>query len=308
MTLSLGRTICVCKSLQSCQQYAFLHHVFNSDAHSCDDPKDPFCISPGHHCSVLNILNKVAPFADRGEPGGWNDLDMLEVGQGGMSDEEYKAHFTMWALLKSPLLIGTNICTLSPSSLTILNNPAVIAINQDPLGRPARRVRVDSNVKKDRYGMGEAHVWTGPLAHGDQVVAFFNAADEDLEMEAGLDEIFLDDGPGGSAPQCKQNWRVYDLWSSRMTDKVARKILKANEAGDITKSEKVLRDANWYNATRLGYKEGLSQRDERLLGQEIDEIRAGGTLKATVPRHSVAAFRLRTDDGSAKRYTMHKEL
>lgn len=275
---------------------------------SCDDPRDPFCISPGHHCSVLNILNKVAPYADRSEPGGWNDLDMLEVGQGGMSDDEYKAHFTMWALLKSPLLIGTNIGKLSPASLTILNNPAVIAINQDPLGRPARRVRTDYSVKKDKYGMGEAHVWTGPLAHGDQVVAFLNAADEDLEMEAGLDEIFLDDGPGGTAPQCKQNWRVYDLWGTRMTDKVAGKIIDANEAGDAAKSEKALRKANWYNATKLAYAEGLSQRDERLLGKEMGHIGAGGTLKATVPRHSVAVFRLTTEDGDAKRYTMHKEL
>jgi len=58
------------------------------DLCSCTDASDPHCIAPGSHCSVLNIVNKVAAFADRGQPGGWNDLDMLEVGNGGMTDEE----------------------------------------------------------------------------------------------------------------------------------------------------------------------------------------------------------------------------
>lgn len=137
---------------------------------------------------------------------------MIEVGVGGMTDDEYKAHFTMWAILKSPLLIGADVRNLPPLAMTILNNPAIIAINQDPLGRGAHRLKLDTNVKKDKYGVGEAHVWAGPLANGDQVVAFLNAADEDLDMDIELDEIFVGDGPGGSAPQCKQTWVVYDLW------------------------------------------------------------------------------------------------
>jgi len=58
------------------------------DLCSCTDPASPHCIAPGTHCSVLNIINKVAPYVDRGQPGGWNDLDMLEVGNGGMTDDE----------------------------------------------------------------------------------------------------------------------------------------------------------------------------------------------------------------------------
>jgi alpha-galactosidase len=49
----------------------------------------------------MHILNKVAPYVDRGFKGGWNDLDMLEVGLGGMSDEEYKAKFLDVGLLKN---------------------------------------------------------------------------------------------------------------------------------------------------------------------------------------------------------------
>lgn len=60
----------------------------------------------------------------------------------------------MWAAVKSPLLIGADLRKLSPKTLTILNNPAIIAVNQDPLGRSALRIFRDENVKKDRYGQG----------------------------------------------------------------------------------------------------------------------------------------------------------
>ena len=79
----------------------------------CADSANPHCVSPGSRCSVMHILNKVAPFVDRGFSGGWNDLDMLEVGLSGLSDEEYVAHYSMWAAIKSPLLIGADLRTLS---------------------------------------------------------------------------------------------------------------------------------------------------------------------------------------------------
>lgn len=54
------------------------------------------CQLPGFHCSIMNIIGKAAPIVDKGQPGGWNDLDALEVGNGGMTDDEYKVHFSMW--------------------------------------------------------------------------------------------------------------------------------------------------------------------------------------------------------------------
>ena len=54
------------------------------------------CSLPGFHCSVMNILNKAAPVLNKAQPGAWNDLDMLEVGNSGMTDDEYKTHFSMW--------------------------------------------------------------------------------------------------------------------------------------------------------------------------------------------------------------------
>ena len=58
------------------------------DLCSCENASNPHCIAPGKHCSILNIINRLAPYADRSKPGAWADLDMLEVGNGGMSDDE----------------------------------------------------------------------------------------------------------------------------------------------------------------------------------------------------------------------------
>ena len=78
-------------------------------------------------------------------PGGWNDPDMLEVGNGGCSYEEYKTHFSVWAMLKAPLIIGNDVrsMTKEDETYTILANEALIAVNQDPLGWQARRIWSD---------------------------------------------------------------------------------------------------------------------------------------------------------------------
>lgn len=273
------------------------------DLCSCDEPANPFCVAPGSHCSVINIINKVAPYVDRGQPGGWNDLDMLEVGNGGMTDDEYKAHFSMWAAIKSPLVMGNDLRTLSAKALTILNNPAVIAINQDPGGRSISRIRRDFDIAEDKYGIGETHVWSGSLHGGDQVVVFLNAGGEDKKISATLAEIFLHDGPEGSATQVKGTWEIHDLWANRMEEKVAQKILDA----PVDEAVKLLKDANWYNSTALSYKEGLQKSDERLLGKKIGKIAPGGNLTTMVKSHSAEMFRLRSVGSEGKRKVHFKE-
>ncbi|KXL50518.1 MAG: glycoside hydrolase family 27 protein [Acidomyces sp. 'richmondensis'] len=267
---------------------------------SCVEATDPLCVSPGNHCSILYIINRVAPIAARGEPGGWNDLDMLEVGLGGMQDEEYVAHFSLWAALKSPLLIGADLRKLGAKALSVLNNPAVVALNQDPLGRPVTRIMRREEGKKDQYGIGETQIWSGPLYGGDQVVVFLNAADETLEMKIDLDEIFASEGPGGSAPHSKVTWAVHDLWAERMDEKTAGRVLHDGK--------KVLDEVGWYNASAISYREGLERGDERLMGKKIGEVAPGEDLKAQVPRHGVKVFRLRSVSGEAlKRYAVYRD-
>ena len=278
------------------------------DRCSCtaNDPSSPWCVSPGAHCSVLTILNKVAPYADRSQPGGWQDLDALEVGLGGMTGEEYKAHFALWAALKSPLLIGADLRKLSPEALAILNNPAILAINQDPLGVPATRIARNTSVPKDRYGEGETHIWSGPLAGGDQVLILLNAADADLEVTAYLEDIFVGDGPSCSAPQCKEDWLVHDLWSTAMEDSVARQLVGNSKSRQD--ASRILHSSNWYNSSIMSYQEGLRKEDTRLLGSKVAEIPAQGSLTVSVKRHSAKAYRLRSKSRNpSKRYVMFKD-
>jgi alpha-galactosidase len=211
----------------------------------------------------------------------------------------------MWAALKSPLLMGHDLRTMSASTLTILNNPAIIAISQDPLGLAVNLARRDTNVKKDKYGMGETHLWTGQLANGDQVVILFNAADEDIQMSASLEEIFYYEGAEGSAPQVKQAWDVYDLWAGRMDIETAQKILDADD--DLPSSEQLLREAHWYNSSAMSYQEGLKAGEPILLGKKSSSIAAGGTLSVLVKRHSAEVFRLRNQGEKTARYSMAKE-
>ena len=112
----------------------------------------------------VGILDKMAPLYSYTGPGHWNDPDMLEVGNGGMTDVEDRAHFTMWAILAAPLLAGNDLRGMSAATAETLMNREVIAIDQDPLGVQGRKVRDD----------GDVEVWSKPLADGSRAVALLN--------------------------------------------------------------------------------------------------------------------------------------
>ncbi|XP_022943112.1 alpha-galactosidase 3-like isoform X3 [Cucurbita moschata] len=103
---------------------------------------------------IADINDKWAEYAG---PGGWNDPDMLEVGNGGMTYQEYRSHFSIWALMKAPLLIGCDVRNMSPQTLEILSNKEVIDVNQDSLGLQGRKIKVSG---KD----GCLQVWAGLLS------------------------------------------------------------------------------------------------------------------------------------------------
>ncbi len=113
---------------------------------------------------MLQILKANAPLAPYAGPGHWNDPDMLEVGNGGMTTEEYRAHFSLWAMMAAPLLIGADLRKVSPENFDVLRNAEVIALDQDRRGVQARVV---SN--QDGHW-----VFAKPLAGGDVAVALFN--------------------------------------------------------------------------------------------------------------------------------------
>lgn len=190
-------------------------------------------------------------------------------------------------------------------TLTIVNNPAILALSQDPMTKSALLVQRDVNVPKDKYGVGETHVWSGSLAHGDQVVILLNMANEKQTISVSLEEIFVRDGAGGIAPQNYHDWDVYDLWADRMSDKDAQSI---QGAADQSAREQVFQQLNWYNSTKVSYSEGLRMRDPRLMGKKVSMVPAQGNLEADVPRHAAQVFRLRNvEDSNVKRRVAIKD-
>jgi alpha-galactosidase len=144
--------------------------------------------------SVRTNIAINAPLARYAGPGHWNDPDMLEVGNGGMSPTEYRAHMSMWAMMASPLIIGTDLRKATPDTLAILENRDIIAIDQDPLGKQA-------TVVSDTEGR---MVFAKPLSGGDVAVALYNSTDTLAVVNVPAKDAGL---PPASA------YRLKDLWS-----------------------------------------------------------------------------------------------
>lgn len=210
----------------------------------------------------------------------------------------------MWAALRSPMLLGNDLRAMSAKTLSIINNPAIIAISQDPRGRPVHRVSRNTTVQKDKFGIGETHIWSGPLANGDQVVIFLNVADKDVDMEASLEEIFVSEGVGGTAPQVAQEWNIHDLWAHRMKDKDSKAIL---DAVDAKGRAEILSKLNWYNSTEKSYAEGLRENDVRLFGSKVGTVAAHGKIDVRVGRHAAKVLRLRSLAGAQGRKSLLKQ-
>ena len=121
-----------------------------------------------HRLGVVDILDRQVGLASFAGPGHWNDPDMLEVGNGGMTDDEYRAHFSLWAMLAAPLIAGNDLSTMSATIAAILTKREVIAVDQDPLGVEGRRA-----VKS-----GDTEIWVRPLAGGSVAVVLLNRSAE----------------------------------------------------------------------------------------------------------------------------------
>ena len=117
--------------------------------------------------SMLSNLDQSAQHATAARPGAWNDPDMLEIGNGGMTPDEYRAHMSLWAMQAAPLIAGNDLRTMSAETKEILTNPEVIAVDQDSLG--AQGILVSS-------GPPERQVWSKPLRDGSRAVVVVNRA------------------------------------------------------------------------------------------------------------------------------------
>ena len=145
---------------------------------------------------ISEIIDLVEPLYSYAGPGHWNDPDMLEIGNGGMTDTEYRSHFSLWALLAAPLLAGNDIANMSPETREILLNKDVIAVDQDPMGIQGHRV----------YKAGDLEVWSKQLADGGRAVILLNRGTSPAQITAHWTDI--------GYPATLQA-KVRDLWIHR---------------------------------------------------------------------------------------------
>jgi len=131
-------------------------------------------------------------------PGHWNDPDMLEIGNGGMSHDEYVTHMSLWAMLAAPLLAGNDLSKMSAADLAILTNKEVIAVDQDAKGAQGRRVAQE----------GPLEVWAKPLADGSYAVGLFNGSESAAPITLELKDIGM-----SSSAQIRDLWAHRDLGS-----------------------------------------------------------------------------------------------
>jgi alpha-galactosidase len=145
--------------------------------------------------SMLGNAHQQAPTAPYAGPGHWNDPDMLEVGNGHMTNDEYRTHMGLWALLAAPLLAGNDIRNMSQATKDILLNREVIAIDQDALGKQATRIAQDAN----------SETWLKPLADGGVAVGVINLSGQSGKLSIKESDLKLSHAAGGAR----------DVWAHR---------------------------------------------------------------------------------------------
>jgi alpha-galactosidase len=155
---------------------------------------------------LLDLNEPLWPFAG---PGHWNDADMLEVGNGGMTPAEYRSHFSLWAMMASPLMAGNDIAHMDATTKSILLNKDVIAVDQDRLGVQGRRVAMDGN----------SEVWVKPLAGGGRALLLFNRGDAPATIRATAEQLGY---PPGVRAKVRDLWAHKDLprWSGSVEARV----------------------------------------------------------------------------------------
>ena len=116
---------------------------------------------------VLEIIDKQVDLWRYASPGRWNDSEMLEVGNGNMTYDEYVTHFSMWAMLASPLMAGNDLRDMDKTTIEILTNKEVIAVNQDVRGEQSRRF----------MKMGDHEIWVKQLDGGELAMCFMNRSE-----------------------------------------------------------------------------------------------------------------------------------
>ena len=165
-------------------------------------------------CSVIDCINRNDSLRSYAGPGHWNDPDMSEVGNG-LSANQDRAHFTMWCMMASPLILGNDVRNMSDETKAILTNRDLIAIDQDKLGVQGLRFLI----------RGGLEYWFKPLSNGDWAMTIFNPTRQSLSCSLNWQDFNLtDEEVSKRSTAFDQNvYKIKNLWTGRMEGKTTLK-------------------------------------------------------------------------------------
>ncbi|KAG8691290.1 hypothetical protein FRC11_005266 [Ceratobasidium sp. 423] len=175
--------------------------------------------------SLTHIVNFNSFITSSTDYYGRNDLDMLQIGNGNLTYEERKSHWTAWALMKSPLFIGTNLSAITPDTLSILTNREILAINQDPVyGESISPFRWGINPDWSFNATHPAQYWSGRSQNGT-VIMMLNTLDEPAELSFNLTE----------SPWIRagRQYTIRDLWAHTNNGTAVRNITRTVPAHGV---------------------------------------------------------------------------
>lgn len=157
---------------------------------------------------IMRILDKQAGLRKYSGPGHWNDMDMLEVGMG-MTEDEDRAHFSIWAMMDSPLILGNDLRAMPESVRKIIGRREVIAINQDPLGVQALRF----------YNQGQVELWVKPMANDEWAFMILNRGEAPLHYRYDWQQHHISDDLSKRELDLKKaTYRWLDAWTGMTGD------------------------------------------------------------------------------------------
>jgi alpha-galactosidase len=191
-----------------------------------DDIRDGFDMSVNWGgLGVLQILDKQVGLEEFAGPGHWNDPDMLEVGNGGQTNTEYKSHFSLWCMLAAPLMAGNDLSNMPDTIHTILSNKEVIAIDQDTMGLQGFKY----------LKLGDIEIWVKALTGGDAAFCFLNRSTQivDLNFDWKKHGIYHPSTDKNGFKLAKNTYQVRDLWSHKVIGKTSENLKVRIKSHDV---------------------------------------------------------------------------
>lgn len=159
------------------------------------------------------ILDSQVGLEQYAGPDHWNDPDMLEVGNPGLTIAESRAHFSLWCILAAPLMAGNDVRNMRPEIRDILTNKEVIAIDQDPLGKQGFRFMQHPGKE----------IWAKELSNGEWAVCFFNSGENDLHLRIQWNHLsFL-----------KGTYKIRDLWQKKDIGTTKERFVRSISPHDV---------------------------------------------------------------------------